>query len=398
MISKRFSTFSLFMLGQLAKRLKPQWWTPLFFWVLLIAPARAELQLRVAIKEDVSQVTVGSSTPATVRDASGQVLGQIPGMGSFAAASQPGGVALDRWQGNQIWIEPSDGGYVYIGDRWYRGRTLLVRTPSGMTAVNYVDLEEYLYSVLGGEMNGNWPQEALKAQAVAARSYALYRRQTSANTVYDVGNTVSWQVYRGLQDESAGTQAAVQATAGQVLTYDGKIIEAVFHSSSGGHTENVENVWSQPLPYLRGVPDFDKGAPVYEWTEDRSAAEVSQRISGVGNVISIAVERKTPFGRALTVRVVGDAGEKVLSGNELRRALGLRSTLLFSITSERGPVASADGMAPSPNRFRFNGGGYGHGLGLSQWGAHNMAQQGQTYDRILAHYYTGTTLSRIEVR
>lgn len=400
MTSQCFSQISQVPLGQfvrLLKFFKIHWWSPIFFWLLLVAPAWAALELRVAIEEDVGQVTIGSSTAATIRDSSGQTLGQLPAMGSFVAEAEAGGVEVDRWLANQIWVEPSAGGYVYIGDRWYRGRTLLVRTPGGVTAVNYVDLEQYLYSVLGGEMNGNWPQEALKAQAVAARSYALYRRKTSANTVYDVGDTPAWQVYRGLADESVGTQTAVDATAGQVLIHSGQIIEAVFHSCSGGHTENVENVWSNPLPYLRGVSDFDQGSPGCDWVENFSADEMSQRISGVGNVLSLIVERTTPYGRVASVRVVGDQGDKTLSGSALRQALGLRSTLL-SITPEIGQIASADGLTPSPSQFRIQGRGYGHGLGMSQWGAHNLAQQGRTYDQILLHYYTGTNLAQIEVQ
>lgn len=368
----------------------------MIWWACLIAPAAA-LELRVAIEEGVNQVTVGSNTDAVVRDSSGQELGQLPAMGAFTASADAAGVDLEQWTDQQIWIEPDPNGFVFIGDRWYRGRTLLVKTSGGITAVNYVDLEHYLYSVLGGEMNGNWPQEALKAQAVAARSYVLYRRQNGSTTVYDVGDTPQWQVYRGLRDEAPGTITAVNATAGQVLTHNGQIIEAVFHSSSGGHTENVEHVWSQPRPYLRGVPDFDEGAPVYEWYEELTVDEVSSRLSGVGNVVSIIVQETTPVGRARTVRVVGDAGEKVIRGNELRTALGLRSTLLFSINPEIGQVASAEGV-PGPSIFRFHGGGFGHGLGMSQWGAHNMAEQGYTYDQILTHFYTDTVLSQIEVQ
>lgn len=376
---------------------QPRWWGSLFIWWLFLMAPAAALEMRVAIEENVGTVTVGSNTTAVVRDSDGQVLGQLPAMGSFTAEAESSGVGVDQWFDDQIWIEPSEGGFVYISDRWYRGRTLLVKTSGGLTAVNYVDLEHYLYSVLGGEMSGSWPQEALKAQAVAARSYALYRRQKSATPVYDVGDTPTWQVYKGLIDEAPGTISAVNATAGQVLTHNGQIIEAVFHSSSGGHTENVENVWSQPLPYLRGVPDFDEGAPVYRWVEELSASEVSNRISGVGNVLSFVVESTTPTGRVQSIRVVGDAGEKSLRGNELRTALGLRSTLLFSISPEIGQVASSDGV-PSPSVFRFEGGGFGHGLGMSQWGAHNMAQQGYTYDQILTHYYTNTALSQIDVR
>ncbi|MDX2212332.1 MAG: SpoIID/LytB domain-containing protein [Oculatellaceae cyanobacterium bins.114] len=383
-------------LRPLLKLAQKSWWMSLLLWLVAIAPAQAALELRVAIEENVSQVTLGSSTPATVQDASGRALAQIPAGGAITAQSTPGGVQIGQWQTGQAWIEPSNGGFVFIGDRWYRGRTLVVATGSGVTAVNYVDLEQYLYSVVGGEMPTNWPLEALKAQAVSARSYALYQRQTSANAVFDVGDTTSWQVYRGVEEETNTTQAAVQQTEGQVLTYQGQIIEAVFHSSSGGYTENVEDVWTQPLPYLRAVQDFDQGAPVYQWSETISADRLRQAISGIGNILSIVPDRTTPRGRIVTMRVTGETGSRVVSGAELRRALQLRSTL-FSITPILGQVASTQSVPSIPTGFLIDGRGFGHGLGMSQWGAYNLASQGYTYQQIVTHYYTGATLAKIQV-
>ncbi len=352
----------------------------LLLWLAIASPATA-LELRVAIEDGVSQVKVASSTKAVVRDGSGQKLGELSGMNAFIAQPTGGGIALDRWRTGQIWIEPTDGGYVWIGDRWYRGRTLLVPTNKGLTAVNYVDLEKYLYSVLGAEMDGNWPQEALKAQAVAARSYALYKRQTANNGVYDVGDTTTWQVYKGLETEAPGTHTAVDSTTGQVLAYKGKIILAVFHSSSGGHTENVEDIWSEPLPYLRGVADYDLGTPGYQWAKTFSQAELSRRL-GMSNVRSLTPVRTTTFGRIITLKATSDRGVQTISGSKLSQALGLRSTH-FTVTS------TAAG-------FQINGLGFGHGVGLSQWGAYRLAQQGVDYQRILLHYYQGTNLAKLQ--
>jgi stage II sporulation protein D len=363
---------------------------------LLALPALAALELRVAIEQDVSRVTIGSSTNAVLKDGSGQVLAQIPAMGALSAESQGGRVKVDQWTASQVWVEPEGDGYVYIGDKWYRGRTLVVPTSSGLTAVNYVDLEEYLYSVVGAEMPTSWPLEALKAQAVAARSYALYQRQTSGNAVFDVGDTTSWQVYEGIEEEAASTQQAVQETAGQVLTHEGQIIEAVFHSSSGGHTENVEEVWTSYRPYLRAVQDYDQNAPVYQWTEQFTADQLRARITGVGNILTLQPERTTVNGRIISMRVVGDAGTRTLSGNEIRQALNLRSSL-FQVTSNSPNVASANGATPPPTTFIVQGRGFGHGLGLSQWGARELAAQGYNYQQIVGHYYTGATLSRIQV-
>ena len=261
----------------------------------------------------------------------------------------------------------------------------------------YKRQEQYLYSVLGAEMSGNWPQEALKAQAVAARSYAIHQRMKSETDLYDVDSTQYSQVYKGLQTESSGTYAAVDATAGQVLTYNGQIILAVFHSASGGHTENVEDVWMEPLPYLRAVPDYDQGAPVYQWKENFSRAQMSSKISGVGNVISMKPERTTAYGSVLSMKVVGDGGSRVMTGADLRRVLNLRSTR-FTVIPQYGGIFSGRNSGKPPTGFLVDGKGFGHAVGMSQWGAYNLARQGYGYQQILLHYYRGTALARIAVQ
>ncbi len=382
-------------LGQAAGR---PWWLAAVIWLVAIAPAQAALELRVGIEDGVSQVTVGSSTRAVVRNAANQPIGEIAPMNAFVAQPQNGEVALDRWKSQMIWVEPADGGLVYIGDRWYRGRTLVVPTEKGLTAVNYVDLEQYLYSVIGGEMGSRFPQEALKAQAVAARSYALFQRQKSRNPHFDVGDTPAWQVYDGVSDESAATLTAVDATAGQVLTYNGEIVEAVFHSSAGGCTENVEDVWTQALPYLRAVKSPDEGTPNYQWTVTFSPEDLSQRISGVGKIEKIEVEKATTCGRAQFIKITGDKGIRNLDGDDFRLALGLKSTLIQEFKAVESPgTASKDKAKSAPLTIQITGRGFGHGLGLSQWGAYNLALKGINYQTILEQYYLKTVLSKIKV-
>lgn len=373
-------------------------WLTALLWLVVIAPAQAALELRVAIEENVPSVKVGSSVDAVVRDAaSGQVLGNIQGMNGFEAQRGGRGIALDKWTGNSLSIEPKDpNGVVWIGSRWYRGKAVLVPTGSGLTAVNRVDLEQYLYSVLGGEMNGNWNQEALKAQAVAARSYALYRRNRDGNGVFDLCDTAQCQVYRGVQDESAGTQAAVNATAGQVLTYKGKIIEALFHSSSGGATENVEDVWGSYVPYLRAVTDYDETAPVFQWSKTYSQNELSNLISGVGQVRDVQpVGQPTAGGRYRKMRIVGDRGQRDISTEDLRDALSLRSSK-FTIVSQFDQTKSNNKQRATS--FVVQGRGFGHGLGMSQYGALGLANRGLNYQQIVLHYYQGTQLAKIDVR
>jgi stage II sporulation protein D len=371
------------------------------FWTVLGASAQA-LDMRVVIKEGASQVNIGSSTNATVRDAAGKPIGELQGMNGFAAQSGGQGLSLDKWTGRLLTIEPTGGGVVWIGNNWYRGKAVLLATGSGVTVVNYVDLEQYLYSVIGGEMGARFPQEALKSQAVAARTYALYQRQKPASGYYDVGDTTRWQVYRGVSDESGATQAAVNATTAQVLTYKGQIIEAAFHACSGGHTENVEDVWVQNLPYLRAVPDFDLSvspalAKDCQWSTTFTRSQISSRITGVGLVRSIeGVEStKTAGGRYRKMMVIGDQGKREFKAESLRSALGLKSDK-FSVRAELGKVASANAPKVEPVSFIVTGGGYGHGLGLSQWGAYALAQQNYNYASILNHYYQNTNLAKMQ--
>ncbi|MDZ8055534.1 MAG: SpoIID/LytB domain-containing protein [Aulosira sp. ZfuVER01] len=376
------------LFGSLLSQIKGRhWWLSILLWIALVAPAQASVILRIAIERNVNQVRVGSSTTATVKDGTGRTLGQLPAMSAFYAQPVSGGVALDRWQSGLFWIEPTGKGFVYIGDRWYRGRTLVVPTDKGLTAVNWVDTEEYLYSVIGGEMDAQWPQEALKAQAIAARTYALYERERQrSNPIYDLGDSPDrWQIYKGVSSESPTTYAAVDATAGQVLTYNNKIILSVFHACSGGHTENVEDVWGSKEPYLRAVQDYDQNVKECNWVKTFSPAEISSRISGVGNVTDIIPEARSPFQSVKVLKIIGDRGTKELQGEDVRTTLRLKSTR-FNVSK------GADGS------FVLQGLGYGHAIGMSQWGAYNLAQRGANYLQILGHYYQGVALTPIKAK
>ena len=356
-------------------------WLSLCLWMIVIAPAEA-YQLRVAVTQKIDRVKIAASTTAIVSDGRGQKLGELsPAQGSIVQANN-NEIKFGDIPAAELWVKPQQGGYVWIDDRWYRGAVRVIPSGKKLLAINYVDLEQYLYSVLGAEMSPDFPAEALKAQAVAARTYALYRSQSTSKKLFDVDGTQSSQVYRGLSSEANTTQAAVNATVGQVMTYRGKPILAAFHAASGGLTENVEDIWSSRIPYLRGVPDYDLGTPGYEWSKTFSISELSQSLK-VNNIKTIAADRTTQFGSVVSLKIVGDQ-DKTLAGKQLRSLLKLRS-LRFTIN-------------PTPDGFVFNGRGYGHGLGMSQWGAYSMAQQGMNYSNILTHYYRGIDLGKLEAR
>lgn len=323
-----------------------------------------------------------------------------------------------------VWLEPavpaqlSSGGDFRLRQRSYRGRLQVRLNGASLQAVNHVLLESYLPSVVGSEMPASWPQPALRAQAVAARTYALRQRKPSAP--FDVSATVSSQVYKGIEAETASTREAAAATRGQVLTYGGQLANTVFHSSAGGVTENSGDLWSQQLPYLVSVPDFDQQSPVHQWQQRLEPEQLQQALAETGGVDRIEVLATTASGRVRQVRVIGPRGSLVLSGAQLRSRLGLRSTLVrFELVPPEiasvggaagvGALGAALASVPPPpplpvlegqpplqvprTSLLVIGRGFGHGVGLSQWGALAMAEKGHSHEQILRHYYRGTSLS-----
>jgi stage II sporulation protein D len=270
--------------------------------------------------------------------------------------------------------------------RRYRGTFAFIAAPETTgqsTLINLVAPEEYLYGVVPAEMASGWPEEALKAQAVAARTYAIANVGRRAALGFDLFDTVSDQVYRGFSAERADTSAAVDATRGQMLTWQDRPIAAFLHASSGGETDDAVAVWGQDLPYIRGVRDLDP-SPHADWTASFDDSELQRALiamgQDVGPVEDLAVTRWTPHGRARFLRAKGPRGQATLDGNTFRLRIGLKSTRYR--------------LSRPGRQFRFDGGGWGHGLGMSQWGARAYATQGESYRGILERYYFQTTLGQ----
>ena len=320
------------------------------------------------------------------------------------------GGGVERLQAaREIWLEPAsrpaEGGDFQLKQRGYRGRLQVLVGGSGLRAINHVGLESYLPSVVGSEMPTSWPQAALRAQAVAARTYAL--RQRKPADPFDLSATVSSQVYKGVDAETPSTREAVLSTRGQVLMYGSSLANAVFHSSSGGATENSGDLWSQQLPYLVSVSDFDQASPVQAWQQRLEPEQLQQAFAEIGGAQRIDVLSTTSTGRVRQARVSGPSGTLVVSGAQLRSRLGLRSTMVrFELAASE--LAALPPLPLLPEQYEVGGfqpqvqlplpsllavgRGYGHGVGMSQWGALGLAQRGQSYDQILRHYYRGTEL------
>jgi stage II sporulation protein D len=213
----------------------------------------------------------------------------------------------------------------------FRGALKLKATRRGLTALNVVDIESYVRGVVAEESPSSWPLEALKAQAVAARSYAIATRRERGFHHYD--DTRS-QVYRGIRAETARTNRAVAETALQVVLYEGEVAETYFSSTSGGHTENNENSFlgGTPVPYLRGVPDpYDSASPHHRWKRKFSQRRVQSRLGRYvrGRLKRIAVISRGVSPRIVRARLIGTGGSRTVCGPTLRARLGLPDTWAY---------------------------------------------------------------------
>ena len=246
-----------------------------------------------------------------------------------------------------IEVQSDDPRGIWLGSRRYRGRLQLLVRGGQVQVVNHLGIETYLTSVVGSEMPHKWPLPALQAQAVAARTYALRQRGKAGD--FDVKATVSSQVYRGVESETPSTIEAVESTRSLVLVHAGRLINAVFHSSSGGATEPSGEVWRNQLPYLVSVADHDQHSPVHRWNKRFDDDELRDLFREIGGVKRLQVLKTSSTGRVRTARVQGPHGSLVLTGRELRKRLGLKSTMVqFELIN--GSVGSSTASSTAPTQ------------------------------------------------
>ena len=252
--------------------------------------------------------------------------------------------------------------------------------------VQTVPVQVYVTGALCSEMPATFHKEALKAQAVAARTYQVRQMQAAGSraVLYDVGQAYLSEAEQkekwgeGYALYAGKIHSAVRATAGEIMTYDGEPILAAFHAQSGGRTEDAAHVWNTAVPYLKSVDSKgDRQAPNNETTVTIAAKALAERL-GIAEDAAVSVKKRTEAGYVAEVQ----AGSKTFSGREIRERLGLRSAD-FTI-------------AKNGDSYIFTVHGYGHGAGMSQYGASFLAEQGKNYHEILRHYYTGISFSILE--
>lgn len=277
----------------------------------------------------------------------------------------------------------------------YTGGLSLLPADSGdaLQLVNRVPLHDYVASVVAGEY-GLGSGEGAKAMAVVARTYALSSTQRTDSEYDHVDGTAS-QVYRGVDVITDASRQAARHTQGEILTYEGTPIQAVYFASSGGNTANNEHVWtnSGSIPYLRGKKDpYDQSSPNHRWSARVNRRALLQALSRHQNasVEGFLLGDRTPDGRLATIDVLrSDGSETEIEAATFRSAVneGIDGNPLKSTWFD----ARRDG-----SEYVFEGRGYGHGVGLNQWGAYEMAQQGHSYREILRYYYTGVQIEQLD--
>lgn len=414
-----------------------------------------------------AEIAAGTYTTYTWYD----MYGVIHGFSGSVAAPSATGVTVTTTTTDTILFEfdcsgakslgilPDGGGADAVtwfrGYKWYGGFEYRRSTGGNINVINVVDIDDYVKGVLPYEMNAGWPIEALKAQAVCARTYAKLQTKHYASYKFDVCNTTDCQVYQGTNSASALTDQAAEETAGVVAMYGGKYAETYYYSSNGGASESAENVWANALPYLVGKEDpYEAGIsiPNYAYTESFTFSQLTRLLQSkgysIGTVNNAYVSRTTPTGNVAeitftdtsgkTLRVTGEKCRSVFSTSLFGKSQSVKS-MRFTITGGSGGAAyyvngtgnsvpgigglytisgsgdvaqygsgsayviTSAGTAPLEQKtdsapsegITITGTGYGHNVGMSQYGAKAMAELGFRYEDILYFYFTGITLGRV---
>jgi stage II sporulation protein D len=385
---------------------------------------RREPALRVGITVDTDVVRLASAGGLELADvATGRVLRRIaPGDTAVIAAGAGGGLTL-RGGGTVglgvpiVTAKPLGGALVTIDRKPYHGTAIVrVGRPGRVTAINQVDLESYLLGVVPQEIGHVGPEllEAAKAQAVAARTYAVnYRGRREALGFDDYASTMD-QVYGGASAEYDPVSAAVRETSGEILVYHGEPIEAYYHSTCAGQTAAIDEVWNQaPVPYLISVRDidpatgqaFDIKSSRFRWTQSWSADSLVKILNrtladslpagvrSIGELRDMRVEKKTRSGRVGAMRISTTAGDFIVGGDRVRWILLTPSGAILN--SSKFDIEVTRDAQGRPLRVTATGGGWGHGIGMCQVGAMGRATAGQKYREILGAYFPGTVIARL---
>jgi stage II sporulation protein D len=279
---------------------------------------------------------------------------------------------------------------VKINGKGYRNVIELHPQDKGILVVNELPLEDYLVGLINCEISSLWPIEAVKAQAVIARSYAIYQKDNRKGALYHLESSVMDQVYNGADIEDSRAARAVRETSGEVLVHDGAIIQSFYHANCGGHTEAALNVWGADISYLQGVEcKYCLNTPPARWELTLGLKKIEALLKNAGfqfgSIREIRGGRLNNSGRLQQLVLVTSRGESRITAVNFRKAIGYGTLKSTNFT-----------MRSHGDEITFSGAGNGHGVGLCQWGAKQRAGDGFSYREILDYYYPGVRLERLK--
>jgi stage II sporulation protein D len=363
---------------------------------LVAEAASGQWWVRVLVVESSPVVNLGSPAGVYAWElaARGYVASPGPGKALNLRGCCQGQILLaDGRAAGPLGARSADGSPVSVNGQRYRGHVEVHAAGNRLLVVNVVELEEYLRGVIRGEVPPDWPLEALKAQAIVARSYAVYQVRHNAGSLWHLKATVESQVYRGVQAEDPRTSSAVEQTGGLVLARWGQPIPAFYHADSGGHTEDAAAVfpktWS-PVP-LVGVEDpHSLGSPYFVWQQVLPLDGVRRALAAGGYdggpVVGLEPAEFSRTGRIQTLRVHTADGAYLLEGKRFRELMG------WEVVRSTRFTASVDGRVA-----RLIGRGWGHGVGMPQWGAKGMAELAYRAPEILRFYFPSAEIQPLEI-
>lgn len=357
-------------------------------WFLLLpfltpSPADAAETIRVALTQNADTVTAAATSGLIVKAPNDD----LDSNGRITVTAGPSGLVVDgrRLRSDRIEVRGRNG-EVTVNGLTVAGRVTIKRQNGKLIAINELPLEDYVKGVVPSEMSASWHPEALKAQAIAARTYALYKIRQSGKKDFDVVASTKDQVYKGRMGADGPAGRAVDETRDQILVFGNEPIFAAYSSTAAGPTEDAMDVWSIDLPYLKGVDcPFDMNSPNYQWRTDVWLPLLEQRLREegfpVGVIAGLAPAYYTKAGRVSQVRILHSDGVLDVKGDDLRRVLGY--TILASTQFDFEVVGF---------QIQFTGRGAGHAVGLCQWGAKELAEKGYSAEAIVRYYYPGTEI------
>ncbi len=349
--------------------------------------------MRIRVAHDLSEMKITSEKGCDVRGmVSKKLLVRNVRFKKEKIQSDETGIRIGQrmFEENRIRVIAARGHGIALNGVLYRGEVDVIKTDEGFNAVNRLDLEEYLKGVVPREVSHLWPFDAIKAQAIASRTFAVSQALLRRNKDYDVKFDTSSQVYGGRSSERLRTTRAVDKTRGEVLVFDGKVLPAYFHSCCGGHTEDAGKLWNEDIKSLKGVKcSWCRLSPYFKWKSQFSEKIICEKLNANGydveRIYGIKPGKRDRSGRLEDIKI-----------RSRKKWIDIPISKFRSVVGRNKLKSSNFNVKKRGKSYVFKGRGWGHGVGMCQWGAFGLALKWWKAERILKYYYSGAKVVKLD--